>query len=124
MLRIVVGGQLAKNEIAEKIKELGKENVEVKVLGDLAAAMAVKKKEADYYFGACATGGGGSLAMAIALLGMDKCVTVSMPSKMLNEKEMIDALSQGKIAFGFVSDTRDHVLKTLIPEIIKKDKGE
>ena len=41
--------------------------------------MAIKTGAADFYLGACNTGGGGALAMAIALLGMGQCATVSMP---------------------------------------------
>ena len=118
MIRIVVGGQLAKNEIASKIDKIAGDKVSVKVTGDLDGAMSVKKGFADYYFGSCATGAGGSLALAIALLGMNKCLTVATPSKMASDAEMINAVKNGVVAFGFVPDCLDHVLDVIIPQII------
>jgi hypothetical protein len=120
MIKIAVGGQFIKNEIAEEIKRLGGDKVDVVVKGDLDAAKTVKKGNAAYYFGACATGGGGSLAMAIAMLGTTKCLTVAAPSKLATEEEMRRAVADGKIAFGFISDAHKYVLGVLIPEILKK----
>ncbi len=42
MLKIVVGGALNKNENAALIEQYGNGQVEVKVMGDLQAAMALK----------------------------------------------------------------------------------
>ena len=71
--------------------------------------------QADYYFGACKTGGGGALAMAIALLGMNQCATVSMPGKMLSEDEILAQVKAGKKAYGF---TDQHIEK-VVPIILK-----
>ena len=50
MLKIVIGGQLSKKENAELVEKYGEGKVEISVMGDLQAAMAVKNKKADYYF--------------------------------------------------------------------------
>lgn len=86
MVRIVIGGQLKKQAIEKLVKEIGGSNVEVLVKGDLDAVMAVKNNKVDYYIGACETGSGGALAMAIALLGKDKCVTLASPSTIKTRK--------------------------------------
>ena len=60
-------------------------------------------------------GGGGALAMAIALLGMNQCATVSMPGKMLSEDEILAQVKAGKKAYGF---TDQHIEK-VVPIILK-----
>lgn len=98
-MKIVVGGQIDKDIILTHLKIFFPvEDIQVKT--DLEAAMAVKNGQADLYFGACNTGGGGALAMAIALLGMSSCVPVSIPGKIMSDKEIIDAVESGKKAFG------------------------
>ena len=53
--------------------------------------------------------------MAIALLGMGSCATVSMPGKMLSEEEILAQVKAGKKAFGF---TDQHIEK-VVPIILK-----
>ncbi|GIN63932.1 hypothetical protein J27TS8_39250 [Robertmurraya siralis] len=117
-MKIVVGGQVEKKQIENLIKELDS-SIETVVKSDLEAAMLMKTGQADYYFGACHTGGGGALAMAIALIGKDKCETVSMPGKKPNEEKVLEAVQNGKKAFGF---TGDHVDEA-VPMIIKAIKS-
>ena len=88
MKKIVVGGQIDKPEVKELVEKFGDNQYEIDIKSDLEAAMAVKNGQADYYVGACNTGGGGALAMALALLGHDNCVTVSMPGKLMPEEEI------------------------------------
>ena len=76
MIRINVGG-LAAQEIRDLAAEIGRDAVDVKVTTDIAGAKEVAQGQADYYLGACATGGGGALAMAIAILGFSNCFTAS-----------------------------------------------
>lgn len=54
-------------------------------------------------------------AMAIALLGMNQCATVSMPGKMLSEDEILAQVKAGKKAYGF---TDQHIEK-VVPIILK-----
>ncbi len=119
MIKIVVGGQVEKKNIANLIKELGDGQVEVEVKSDIQAANAVKIGKADYYIGACETGGGGALSMAIALLTRDKCATISMPGRLPKEPEIIKAVEEGKVAFGFTGDHYETVLPILMKEILK-----
>jgi len=114
MIRVNVGGMSAK-EVANLILEHGQGQFQVKIGSDIEGAKGVAAGEADYYFGACATGGGGALSMAIAILGYQKCFTASMPGKQPKQEDINKAVKEGKKAFGF---TQDHI-KTVVPMIIK-----
>ena len=118
MVRIVVGGQLAKEELASRIKTVGGDQVQVKVKDDLQGAMDIMAGAADYYFGACQTGGGGSLGMAIAMCGYGKCVTVASPGKMMSEQEMIAALKSGKKCFGMVVEAIPAAVSILVKAMV------
>lgn len=124
MLRIVVGGQIMKSEIFDFIeKYYGKGNVELAVKNDLDAVMAMKAGQFDYYIGACNTGGGGALAMAIALLGPSKCQTISMPGKIFSDEDIKKAVDSGKIAFGFTAQHMENVLPVWLKAIDAKNVG-
>lgn len=118
MVRIVVGGQIEKDRIAEMIRKIGGDKVTVTVKSDIEAAMAIKTNQADYYFGACNTGGGGALAMAIALLGMNLCATVSMPGKIKSNEEIIKEVENGKKAFGFTPQHAEQVIPVIMNKIL------
>lgn len=118
-MKIVVGGQIDKDKIYEEILKLVDSDVKVDVKSDLDAAMAVKNNEYDYYIGACNTGGGGALAMAIALLGNDNCSTISMPGSIKSDSFISDEVKKGKRAFGFTAQHIEQVLPVLINEILK-----
>lgn len=120
MIKIVVGGQVEKQNIADLVKEVGGNKVEVQVKTDLQAASDVKMGKADYYLGACHTGGGGALSMAMALLTRAKCATVSMPGKPPKEEDIVKAVAEGKIAFGFTGDHFDKAVPVIVKEILKK----
>ncbi len=117
-MKIVIGGQVEKKEIEKLIKGLDP-SIETVVNSDLEAAMAIKTGQADYYVGACHTGGGGALAMAIAMIGRNQCETVSMPGKKPKEENVIEAVKAGKKAFGF---TGDHV-DVAVPMILNAIKN-
>ncbi|WP_100011299.1 DUF2620 domain-containing protein [Lentibacillus sediminis] len=118
-MKIVIGGQVEKKSIEGLIKEIDPE-IETVIKSDLDAAMAIKTKQADYYIGACHTGGGGALAMAIAMLGRDQCETVSMPGRKPDSAKVEQAVKDGKLAFGF---TGDH-METAVPMIITAIKNK
>lgn len=120
MIKIVVGGQVEKQNIADLAKKIGGEKVEVEVKTDLQAATDMKVGKADYYLGACHTGGGGALSMAMALLTRAKCVTVSMPGKPPKEEAIVKAVKEGKIAFGFTGDHYETAVPAIVREILKK----
>lgn len=118
MIRIVVGGQMDKERIAKKIEEIGKDKITIEVKTDLDAAMAMKTGQADYYFGACNTGGGGALAMAIALVGMNECLTAAMPGTMLPKEDIVKGIENGKKAFGFTPQHADEVIEIILEKIL------
>jgi hypothetical protein len=118
-MKIVIGGQVDKKEIEQLINKLDSSIITM-VKSDLEAAMAVKTGQADYYVGACHTGGGGALAMAIALLGMPNCETVSMPGKQPVAEKIETAVSNGKKAFGFTADHKEQAVVMIINALKNK----
>ena len=114
-MKIVVGGQIDKQKVYDTIKGAVGDRPSAEIKDDIAAPVAAKPGRADNSFGACKTGGGGALAMAIALLGMNQCATVSMPGKMLSEDEILAQVKAGKKAYGF---TDQHIEK-VVPIILK-----
>jgi hypothetical protein len=123
MIRIVVGGQINKREICDFTEKFMGEKASVDIKGDLEAAMALKAGQYDYYIGACNTGGGGALALAIAMLGAESCATISMPGKIFPQEEIVAAVANGKTAFGFTAQHAENVLPVLLRAIIEK-RGE
>lgn len=119
MKTIVVGGQIDKPEVKALVEKFSDGQFEIGVKSDLEAAMAVKSGAADYYVGACNTGGGGALAMALALLGHDQCVTVSMPGNIMSEDKMRAEVANGKKAFGFTAQDKEKVIPILMDELKK-----
>ena len=116
-MKIVVGGQIDKENVAEIIKKYIPE-AEIIIKSDIDAAMDVKMGNVDYYFGACNTGGGGALAMVIAIAGADKCATLAMPGNILEKEKIRDEVKAGKVAFGFTPQSAEQVIK-IVAEYIK-----
>lgn len=122
-MRVVVGGQIDKEEIAAIVKRQLGHNTEVTIKGDLDAVMGMKSGSYDYYVGACNTGGGGALAMALALLGKDKCATISMPAQIKSDEEIAAAVKAGKVAFGFTAQHKEAVLPVLLKAMAEYKGG-
>lgn len=118
-MKIVIGGQVEKKEIEALVKQYGGNAVEVIVKNDLEAAMALKTGQADYYLGACYTGGGGALAMAIALVGKPNCATISMPGQPPTQEKVDQAVAQGAKAFGFTGDHKDKAVELIMTALTK-----
>ncbi|WP_316569088.1 DUF2620 domain-containing protein [Neobacillus sp. YIM B06451] len=118
-MKIVIGGQVDKKEIESLVKSFDS-SITTMVKSDLEAAMAVKTGQADYYLGACHTGGGGALAMAIALLGKPNCETVSMPGRKPVEANVVQAVNEGKVAFGFTADHKEQAVPMILAAIKTK----
>lgn len=115
-MKIVIGGQVDKNEIEQMIKEFDP-SIETEIKSDVEAAMALKTGQADYYLGACHTGGGGALAMAIAIAGTNKCETISMPGRAPNKEKVEQAIKDGKKAFGFTADHAERAVPMILTAI-------
>ena len=118
MKRIVVGGQIEKQKVADIIAKVAGDKVTIEIKSDIEAAMAIKTGTADYYLGACNTGGGGALAMAIALLGMGSCATVSMPGIIKSEAEIKAEVEAGKKAYGFTAQHAEEVIPVILKYIL------
>lgn len=116
-MKIVIGGQIDRENVGKIVKENFPE-AEITIKTDLDAAMDIKLGNANYYFGACNTGGGGALAMAIALVGADKCLTVASPGNVLTEDKIKEGIESGKICFGFTPQVTEEVVK-IIAKYIK-----
>ncbi len=119
MIKINVGG-LAAKEVVAKVAEIAGKHVEVCITADIVGAREVAEGKADYYFGACATGGGGALSMAIAILGYNNCATVCTAGKPPKEDEIRQVVLSGKKAFGFTSDHVDMAVPMIINAILSK----
>lgn len=119
MKKIVVGGQIDKAEVHALVEKYADGKFTSEVKSDLDAAMAIKSGQADFYLGACNTGGGGALAMALALLGRENCETVSMPGKVMDEEDIRQSVRNGKKAFGFTAQHKEIVVPILMDELGK-----
>lgn len=122
MIKIVIGGQLDKKLISKIVEDIGGDNVKVEIKNDLDAVMAMKNKEFDYYLGACETGSGGALAMAIALLGSEKTHTVARPGHIESDEEIINSIKNGSVAFGFTGTSIENVVPILVHGILYFNK--
>lgn len=120
MIKINVGG-LAAKEIVAKVAEMANHQVQARVTADIVGVREVAQGLADYYFGACATGGGGALSMAIAILGYENCITVCTAGKAPNEEEIGQAVMNGKKAFGFICDHVDIAVPMIVKAILRKN---
>lgn len=123
MIRFVVGGQLAKGKIAELTRGICGDKASVAVMQDVGAAMAIKNGAADYYLGACNTGGGGALALAIAILGMGVCETLTTPGRTCDLDKIKAALDNGKKAFGITDEHVTQIVPMLVTEILARQQG-
>lgn len=119
MLRIVIGGQMEKQKVADITMKIAGDKAKVEIKNDIEAAMAIKTGAADYYLGACNTGGGGALAMAIALLGMPQCATISMPGLIKTEEEIKREVESGKKAYGFTAQHAEAVIPIILKYLLK-----
>ena len=118
MLKIAIGG-LNKNQMEEAIKRVGTGKVEVIKTTDINAVKLIKSGEADYYFGACNSGGGAAISILIAMLGFSKCATVAKNGYSPKVEEIKKFIGQGKVAFGMAVEAIDTAVPILLEELLK-----
>ncbi len=118
MIKVNIGG-MNTQEIKDLVDKFAEGKFEAKITSDISGVQEVAKGEADYYFGACATGGGGAISMAIAILGYSKCFTASMPGKPPRKEEVEKAVRDGKKAFGFTCDHVQLAVPMIVEAILK-----
>lgn len=115
---------LSSTQIAKIIKEQFPE-VEVFEDPDSIAARKVKKGEVDYYLGSCMTGGGGSLATAIAVLGYGNCLVVTRQGNMPTPEKIRHMIYAGKHkAFGYVQSHTEKVVPVIVKALLDRDSGK
>ena len=99
--------------------------VEALADADMIAARLVKKGEVDYYLGSCQTGGGGSLATAIMVLGYGNCLTISRQGTLPSPQEIRPQVYAGNHkAFGYVKEHTDALVPVLVQALIDKTEGK
>lgn len=102
-----------------------KDQTETFVDPDMVAARRVKNGEIDYYLGSCMTGGGGSLATAIMVLGYGNCLVVSKQGNCPNEKQVRHMIYNGNHkAFGYVKTHTEIVVPAIVQALIDKAAGK
>ena len=94
MKRIVIGGQIDKQKVAD---------ITAKVAGDRATIEIKSDIEA---------------AMAIALLGMGECATISMPGHIKSEEEIKAEVEAGKKAYGFTAQHAEEVVPIIFKYLL------
>lgn len=94
-------------------------------VSDMIAARRVKSGETDFYLGSCQTGGGGSLATAIMVLGYSNCLVVSRQGKCPTAKEIRHMVYAGKHkAFGYVKEHTDVVVPAVVQALVDRAEGK
>lgn len=86
MKKIGVAG-LQREQIKKTIEATAPGCFEVFIHNDMEAAMKVKSGQLDYYIGACNTGAGAALSIAIAVIGYNK--VAPLPNQALKRKTNI-----------------------------------
>lgn len=118
--KFVVCG-MGKEEIARAVRESGGPAVEARVTSDFEAAAAIKNGTADFYIGACQSGAGGALAVAIALLGFESVVRLSGVGSAGVDASLVEtSVASGKRAFGIA---HSHI-STGVPLIVRSILAE
>lgn len=117
MIRIVIGG-LQKDLIKKKVDETGGDRVEAVITSDFEGAKKVKAGQADYYLGACNSGGGAALSVAIGILGYNRCATVAKAGGRPNPQEIEKLVQEGKIAFGMSVEAIEMTVPILVQSFL------
>ena len=117
MPKFAIGGQMDKPLFVAQIDKRASEGWSCEVMSDIQAALAVKNGKADFYVGACATGAGGALGLAIGILGAPCCVSISIPGKRLSAEEVLAHVKNGIKAFGMVNQDIEVMMPILLDAI-------
>ncbi|CAH0524900.1 DUF2620 domain-containing protein [Vibrio hippocampi] len=104
---------LQREQIKDEIEKTSPGTFLCHIMNDMEAAMKVKAGEIDYYIGACNTGAGAALSMAIAIIGFNESCTIAKPSIQAKEDEVRKFISEGKKAFGLSVEHVDHAVPML-----------
>ncbi len=118
VIRIVIGG-LQKDLIKKQVEETGGDRVEAVITSDFEGAKKVKAGQADYYVGACNSGGGAALSVAIGLLGYNRCATIAKAGGRPDPQEIEKRVQEGKIAFGMSVEAIESTVPILVRSLLE-----
>jgi hypothetical protein len=113
----IVAAGLNREEIVRLAEATAGEGVVVSGMSDFEAATAIKTGAADFYIGACTTGAGGALAIATAVLGHDKVVTLSGLKAAVTAEDVDRYLDEGRCAFGVATQHISELVPTVVRAI-------
>ncbi|AFJ47343.1 DUF2620 domain-containing protein [Shimwellia blattae] len=113
MKKIGIAG-LQRENIRDIIEKYAPGEFALFILRDIDAATRVKNGQLDYYIGACNTGAGAALSMAIAIIGFNRTCTIAKPGIQARAEQITDWVGQGKVAFGLSVEHVDHAIPLLI----------
>ncbi|WP_312425891.1 DUF2620 family protein [Lacrimispora sp.] len=115
-MKIAIGGML-KNEMKQAILKADPE-AEAIITTDMGAVPMLKNGQADYYFGACESGGGAAISILIGMIGYSKCCTVCKNGGKPNKEEIQKYVLDGKICFGMTVSNIEETVSVLM-EVLK-----
>lgn len=120
MKTLVITG-MAKERAGRLAREVGGDGVHTLTTSDYEGVIALVTGQADYFLGICQSGAGGALALAIGMLGSEKCVVVSTPGKPPGPDTIETALQEGRIAFGTAIDHVELVVPRIVRAILAQE---
>lgn len=116
MKRIGIAG-LQRENIRNIIEANAPGQFDLHILNDIDAATRVKQGTLDYYIGACNTGAGAALSMAIAIIGFNRCCTIAKPGVQAKKEQIGKWITEGKVAFGLSVEHVEHAIPLLLAEL-------
>lgn len=117
-MKIAIGG-MQKKEIEFAIKAYDPD-IETIITNDVSAASMLKNGEVDYYFGACESGGGSAISILIALVGYDKCCTVTKAGGNPKKENVDQFVNEGKICFGMTVEKIEISVNMILDSLTNK----
>lgn len=121
-MKIAIGG-MQKNLMQQEILKACPD-VDTIITNDMNAASMLKKQEADYYIGACESGGGAAISILIGLLGYSKCCTVCKNGGKPKKEEIEKFVADGKICFGMAVSHIDITVPVLMQVLKEHEKNK
>lgn len=115
-MKIAIGG-MQKNEMQQAVLKADP-TAQILITTDMGAVSLLKNGEADYYFGACESGGGAAISILIGMLGYNKCCTVCKNGGKPNKGEIEKYVAEGKVCFGMTVSNIDGTVPVLM-EVLK-----
>lgn len=116
MKKIGIAG-LQREQIKKLVELTAPDEFECHIMSDMDAALKVKNGELDYYIGACNTGAGAALSIAIAIIGYNKSATIAKPGIQAKPEQITQFISEGKVAFGLSVEHVEHAIPLLINQL-------